>query len=389
MDKWQDCIDEPVTPFPVNVGGVLAPEHLIGRQQSIEAVNTFIVDSPGVVLTGDRRIGKTSLLGKLESDYLEVGHHVIKVSAETTKAETFASNLVTALGPQGWLADEKKRWTVDIVVSKWGVTLRRTGKNGEKSQEDLFEWAAKRAAPNLLIVIIDELTVLLQALSVEPADAVEFMHSLRRARQAHPNLKMIFAGSIGLHHVVPDGHGTTNDMQRVQVGALEPCEAVHLARCLIAGMQLVTDDERALAEAIARTADSIPYYVHYVVQRLVQRDGSSSADLPPNMMTEAMNDAEDPLDFRHYDTRLKNYFGSDAPTVRKMLDHYAMDGASTLHDVITRLRGDGVKQLDRDAMLSLLNRLERDHYLVRLADGSNDFSSELLRCAWIAMRRLG
>jgi hypothetical protein len=53
MDKWQDCIDEPVTPFPVNVGGVLAPEHLIGRQQSIEAVNTFIVDSPGVVLTGD------------------------------------------------------------------------------------------------------------------------------------------------------------------------------------------------------------------------------------------------------------------------------------------------------------------------------------------------
>lgn len=389
MDEYDACPDLPLTPFSTIVGGLVAPEQLIGRSHEIELVQQAIESASGAVLVGDRRMGKTSLLRKLEALYDAAGHQVVRVSAETESPATFAATLESALHRRSWFAKERERWRLDISVGKWGVVLRREGGAGETVEEtDFFAWAAERVAPGRLIVIIDELTVLLLAMAPSPADAAEFMHSLRRSAQQHSNLTFILAGSIGLHHVVPEGQGLINDKQSVAVAALDACDALHLARCLVAGNEVNTDDERTLARTIAAVAGNIPFYIQFLVQQITPALLAEPADVDA-LLEAALTDPLDPLDMRHYRDRLPKYYGSDAELAERCLDHYALEGPLSIEALHQRLSiDDGDVPPSRREVVRMVERLERDHYLQRLADQRDQFASVVLRRGWLAIQRL-
>ena len=92
----------------------------------------------------------------------------------------------------------------------------------------------------------------------------------------------------------------------------------------------------------------------------------------------------------HYDTRLTAYYGPEgADRARAVLDVLAMSATPLSPDAIgaqvTARNPDLV--LTRDDMLSLLSKLEKDHYLVR--EGTADrVSSDLLARIWRYHRRL-
>jgi hypothetical protein len=388
MHAWSECHEQPIVPMSVTVGGVIAPDHLVGRQTELEQIHNAIIAANGAVLVGDRRMGKTSILRTVEKVLTEAGHRIISVSAETLEPATFASRLDDKLRPATWLTRERQRWDLGIEVTRFGVKIRRTTEQGDTQEEDLFAWAANKAAPGRLIVIIDELTVLLGGMTDSPGDAAEFMHSLRRARQEHSNLTLILAGSIGLHHVVPQGHGTTNDLTGIVVDRLGECDAYHLARCLIAGNEIVTDDEQALAWELTRVTDAIPYYIQFLVQQMPHGRQIGPAEVDP-LLQAVIDNTLDPLDFGHYLSRLEIYYEADAELAKRCLDHYATGGPLGIDDVMRRIASDDIElRPSRGDLVEMVKRFERDHYLRRLPNNTNEFASSVLRRGWRSVRRL-
>ena len=78
------------------------------------------------------------------------------------------------------------------------------------------------------------------------------LDTLRLIRQKYANLRMIYAGSVGLHHVVNDLKQATlasqpvNDMPMVDIRALDHSDAIHLASNLLS-------DERNILRRVLLT----------------------------------------------------------------------------------------------------------------------------------------
>jgi hypothetical protein len=220
----------------------------------------------------------------------------------------------------------------------------------------------------------------------------DLLHLLRRLRQDHPGrLVMVLSGSIGFHHVTQDALGATNDVARVSVGALGQDDAVYLARCLLLGENVQTTDERAVGVAVADAAERVPYYIHNLVKSA--RDSALRRQVPieasdiGRLVDEALLDPDDPWDLRHYRDRIPNYYGDDADLVVALLDVYASDDrAVSIDDAQRTLGALGPDRPSRSRLITLVERLEADHYLVREGDGSR-FASGLVRRAWLAFQR--
>lgn len=400
MDFGADDDGDDIRPLATNPGGVVDPEDLVGRENEVERLVRSVLTGGGAVL-GDRRMGKTSVLRKVEHQLESVGHVVIRVSAETDDPAKFAALLGDKLRSHGRLEHAWARWEkelggeVSINTGLFGIKLVGRARSGGRTprEADLFELCADVAGatgPYRMIFILDEITVLVGALGrSRPGAAEEFMRSLRQPRQEIDGVAMIVAGSIGLHHVLPD-LAAVNDLDKVGIGPLTKPEAVYLTRRLLRGASIATQHEREIAAVLAEQASCIPYYLNVFVQRLVE--GGHSEPTRQDIVTmveDALTDPADPLDIRHYDSRILGYYGVDAALVRAMLDAYAATPhPSTFQEVEGRLAAvDLESRPDRDSLLSLLPRLEADHYLVR--EGATDrFATELLRRAWVSLRRL-
>lgn len=378
-------------PIQANLGGPVDPRDHIGHGDEFAQVLRSVA-GVGALVTGDRRMGKTSLLRKVEH-VLGPEHVVLRISAETDDPELFGRRLVDVLRGHRVFADELARWSVTVDVSYKGVRIRREGGSGPAGAadepDDLFRWAATRAAPAKLVVILDEIAVLAVAIErQQPGGSVEFLRSLRRPRQELDNLAMVLAGSVGLHHAVVD---TTpvNDLQRVRVGPMAPADAAFLTRCLLLGEQVATEGEEAVVAAMVEAADAIPYFLHHLAHAAQRRGATLTPAAVWAIRDAALVDPDDPWNLRHYRDRLRDYYGPQHELAGHVLDAVATaDGPLDLSQVASRL---AAVELDvrptRDALLALVERLEADHYLARqgVADA---FATRIVRDAWRAMRRL-
>lgn len=383
----------PITPTP---GGPIGPLDHVGHVDEHARLWAGIAEGQtGVRLTGDRRQGKTSLLNLVGEELLRSpDHRVLRVAGETTDPATFASRLRAAVRSAAWLGREAERWAVDLDVSAKGFRVRREGgvRDGDRRRpldDDLVVLAARRAAPRRLVVVVDEVTVLLQGLQRRTEDGgSELLHSLRRARQEADNLAVVLSGSMGLHHVVASMQ-PLNDLVPVRVGRLTPDEATFLAHCLILGAGIDTPDPDALAGAMAAATDGGAFYLHHVTDRLGRLRRPVAPSDAHDVMRRLLDDPDDPLDFRHYRDRLQPYYGEDAALAGTVLDAVAtaVSPPLTTDDVVDAVAAATAQRPARELVVSILERLEQDHYLEPTATGTA-FSSELLRRGWIVVRRL-
>jgi hypothetical protein len=379
-----------------NPGGVVHAEDLIGRELEMKRL-VASVSTGGAKLLGDRRMGKTSLLRKFSDDMDEVGHAVIRISAESSNPEKFARDLVAAMRRSRMLRDHVRRWEAElggeltVSVGVGGLNLTgRVSRSGADVEQDLFRACAQACSnikPYRVVFIFDEITVLARRLGeLVPGGPEEFLRSLRVPRQELGSISMIFAGSIGLHHVLSD-RSPVNDLDPVPVGPLSQPDALYLARCLLRGADIAQSDEERAGQTVVEQTCAIPFYIHKLVYDLADRGLVTATD---REIVAAVDDAlrEDRWEMRHYRDRIPRYYGEDAPLVMLMLNEYATSiGPLTVQNIVDRLASTALAQhADRAKVLTLIERLEDDHYLVRVGTADR-FATSLLRRAWLEIQR--
>ncbi|MEO5680170.1 MAG: ATP-binding protein [Acidimicrobiales bacterium] len=384
-----DWWGEPVWQIMANPGATVAPQEVVGR----ESVVAEVVDSAigrGALLFGDRRMGKTAVLGPVMA-LLEGGPFVVlQVGGETGRPEVLEARLADALRRHARFRSELAAWDIEVDLMRGPFKLRRSRQRAEATQDDLFRWAAKASEPDRLVLVMDEVTEAAKAFASTPVGSAGFLHELRNARETLPNVSMIFSGSVGLHHVVRD-MGPVNDLRAVRVGPLAFDDACYLARCLLAGTPGVSVPptlERPVCEALAEATNGIAFYLHHLVHDLGRHRAAATPELVADLLTAAIESPEDPWHLGHYRDRLESYYGADAPLLELILDEYAASGATGIDPMLHHLRTIG-EERDRAGLVRLVELLERDYYLRRSSDGTDEFDSSLIRRYWRHLRRLG
>ena len=378
-----------------NPGGHLAPEYVFGRNQLIELIWDRL-DQQCVLINAERRIGKTVVIKQMvarpRQGWFPVFHDLEKIRS----ADEFARGVYEAVSRylDRWklIANTARQFYEEHEFGDFKKKADRPWKSLLiKTIEDLMSQKAK--TDQRLVLFWDEVPYMIDNIRQQDGEraAAEVLDTLRSLRQEHPELRMVFTGSIGLHHVlarINAAHVATapvNDMYAIEVTPLAPADAAALAKALILGEKLVTKNLDQAAATIADEADCFPFYIHHVVSGLKRDLLPADPDQIHDLVQRQLVDPNDPWELGHFRTRIPIYYpqGNDAKLVLLILDALATTdqplGVSALQNAVN-------SQTDTlngpEHLRELLKLLHRDHYLTRTLSGEYEFRFPLIRRWW-------
>ncbi|AOY01945.1 ATP-binding protein [Jeongeupia sp. USM3] len=379
-----------------NPGGQLAPDQVVGRGRLIARLWDAL-ERQSLVLTAERRMGKTSMVNKMRAEPKPGFHPVYRDLEAISTANEFAAQVyrdVEAVCSTGKRVTEKARAFLAQLggAEAAGVRLPELkGDSWKRLLESTLEDAAEQMGERRLVFFWDELPQMLLniARSEGEASATAILDTLRALRQSHPALRMVFTGSIGLHNAISTfklagyANAPINDMLQVEVPPLDPADATMLASRLLQGEQVpVSGETAAVAAAIANRVDHVAFYIHHMVSRCKDRGGPIAVADIDVLIGEVLTAANDPWSLRHYRERLSAYYSPAEVTLALLiLDTVAVAAAplslATLHGLLQ-----SQAPVDRETCRTMLARLVQDHYLGRDAAGHYRFGLAFVGRWW-------
>ena len=377
-----------------NPGGEIAPAEVMGRDKLISHL-WEILERQSVILSAERRMGKTSVIKKMRSDatpdklpiyrdledvksplefvetvFKDVEKHLTRLNSTAKKTRAFVSKLGGA--------EFSGFKFPDIAAPHWKALLTETIADLVENQD------------STLIFFWDELPYMLRNIGDE--SAMELLDTLRSIRQMYPRVRMVYTGSIGLHHVIADlrkkgyTNDPTNDMYPQDVPPLSTKDATTLARKLLEGENIVTPDIQGTAVAIADELNNIPFYIHHLIVKLKLRGGSGDAEVIKEIIADSFDDPMNPWKMEHYHERIESYYDDkQRPYAMNLLDILAVANQPLFFDeLFNRLKQERETQ-DKEIARKVLSLLQKDYYIQK-GDLGFQFRYPLIQKYWKSLR---
>ena len=387
----------------VNPGGSLAPHEIVGRDAFAESMWAAL-EVQSILLTAERRMGKTSVLKKLKAEGRGRFVLVLRNLQDVNTPEAFVERLQDDVGhafPR-LLARPGLRERLGIRrIDAGSVGLEFTDATPVSWQQRLrLTFAALDEIDDGTVAVFlwDELPHMLAAIE-ERAGAEssrELLDILRATREQHACIRMVFSGSLGLHHVLkrvrPAGSAwvPTHDMRLLDLPALADADAFALATELLVNEGVDCDDVDAVGRAIVSCTSAVPFYVHLTVAGLIDRHRAGAAQATvatvEDVVSRCVADPQDPWQLMHYLHRLDAYYGARAEVVKAILDVIAIGPPPQGFDDLRNRLAARMSPPSVDELHELVELLAQDHYL---SVPTLKFRLDLLLRAWRIRRRLG
>lgn len=388
-----------------NAGGQLSPEEVIGRDDLIKQI-WKVLEKQSVVLYSERRIGKTCVIKKMEAETSK-GFKAIYFDLEQISSCTEFFELVYKRISKLYSKTDKT-WDIIKKITNYfsqteitidGVSVKLPKTDGENWKTSVLE-TFKRIDDHLevpLVLFFDELPMMIDDLRKREGDtsAMEMLDTLRAVRQETRQIRMVYTGSIGLHHVVnllkKNGYSNEpiNDMMKIDVPQLRFEDAVFLAKELILGEGIEIIDINAVARNIATDVDRIPYYIQHIIGKAALESSPLTESRVRAIISSALTDAADIWNMKHYLDRIKDYYEKDDQImVTTILD--VISGSEEplkFDDIYKRVKASVVTE-DRDTILELMNLICQDHYLIKDTEGRYAFTFGIIKRWWKTYRAL-
>lgn len=383
-------------PMLPNPGGKLMPDEIIGRDKLIRQI-LDILERQSLVLTAERRIGKTQLLNKMLAEH-EIEFHFIYQDLESIRtADEFAEDIFHKALPSLPPKEKAGEWIRNVLGQMKKINIKDFGVEWEtvklswKEKLQLSFAALDKATSRPTVLLWDELPLMLDNImrSGKMEDAMNVLDSLRTFRQQFPALRMIYTGSIGLHHIINRlkvmgyANDPTNDMYLIEVPPLAEQDAMNLCRALLAGAGVLTDSPFPIARAVALSVDNIAFYIHHVAQIMQWEYENVTEATVEKIIIEMLTHDQDSYHFKHYESRVATYYHiEDQQLVLGILDTFAMAEEPLTFSTAFNLLKARVVTEDAEKVRDLLTLLRSDHYLQQLPDGTYQFRFGIIKRWW-------
>jgi len=365
-----------------NPGGLLKGEAIVDRGKEIASIWSAL-QNQSVVISSERRVGKTSILRKMEerpSDgwipilyFVEGKEHPVEF-VEGLYEELLKKNLrkdifhkLKKFYTKHVGGREIKSWKLPQLMENWKPLL-------ESMIEDLVDSGQK------VLLMLDELPLMLskfiKSKEIGPIRTMGFMDTLRDLRnkyEASKNLSFIFCGSIGIHLIIKDlkrNHGYNSDpinnMKIISISSMDKEGALELCRKLSDDAPFNLPEKEELFDYICCETDRLPFYIQHVFNYFYE---SGRQVIIKKQVDEAIrflhNDPQDEGFFRHYLDRIKTYYDKEMQRIALSIlditcqknDYWEED------DIINRLKSHN--EMDAEPVREALDLIWNDHYLVR------------------------
>jgi AAA domain len=378
-----------------NPGGEIAPAEVMGRDKLIADL-WGILEQQSVILSAERRMGKTSVIKKMRSEanpdkLLPIYRDLENVRSPLEFVETIFKDVEEYLSKVDRTARKTRAFLTqlggiefsgfklpEIAAPHWKNLLTQT-------IADLVENQDRK-----VILLWDEVPYMLD--NIGDAAAMELLDTLRSIRQMYPAVRMVYTGSIGLHHVlgVLRKAGYTNDpindMYVQDVPPLSAKDATNLARKLLEGENIKTPDIQGTAVFIADELSNIPFYIHHLIVKLKLRGGLGDIAAVKEIIADCLDDPLNPWKMEHYRQRLDSYYDEkQRPYALNLLDILAAAGEALSFDELFN----GIKQesetQDKEMARKVVRLLEQDYYIYK-QDGKFQFRYPLIQKYWKSLR---
>ncbi len=380
----------------INPGGTIAVDQIVGRDKLVAQL-TCVLQAQSLVLVAERRIGKTQTLRKLESQ-ATANQVIVYWDLEGVHTiEEFVAAVFEGLAKHQSVRDKLAHMILTFRKGVAGTEIKAFG-GGLKLPEvpikhwkDILQKGLAQILDSLdgkqLVVLWDELPLMLQniagtsttagATQGNPQYAMELLNVLRALRQTHSEqLRMVYTGSIGLHHVIRDlkargyPNAPSNDMLTEEVLPLDIKSATELALELLQSNDLASSESEALTEIAAHIAaqvDGVAYYIHHVLGALNKKETRivSNAVVDEILQDAIQSDSQDKWELAHYRDRTQTYYGAHQAHCLALLDAVASgeQGLSIARAIQTAKMNQS--PIDSDTWLQLIDLLQRDFYVIR------------------------
>jgi hypothetical protein len=395
-----------------------SPDRLVGRDILIEQLWRRLDLGGSIRFTAERRVGKTSVMQKMSAEsggrtalYIDLERvdspiRFVEVLAEELKStRTFKTKTVT--------------WLKSIFPSDLSVSVPDTIDFSVKFPEERAkDWRALLetlladvcgSADTCLILLLDELPYMLQKIHEHDQknntrNALEILDLLRAMRQKHDKLQMVFAGSVGLHHVLKELKGQRsasqpiNDLTSIEIEPLAIEDAMTCARGYCNDYDIAFTNERQ--KYLAIQCNRIPFYMDRILSKfgLEQPSQAITNERIDAMVRYALHDDNDPWEMRHFKDRLPVYYtGHYTDTLgqtqalhqlaQTVLDCVARHSTPrSIEQVFDEIKAQHVVN-DKELIIDLLADLAQDHYLSNHLDADNikryAFKYHLIQQWWL------
>lgn len=392
----------------IPVGAKAEREQFHGRARELTDL-WDLFETNNVVLSGPRRLGKTSILQRLCDDAPShgwnaalvdlQGHSAVEnVLAEIERAipDTSITRWIDAARRgAGRATDRLKKLELKLPGGLGGALDLQAPPTTAWSQQ--AQRVQSRLSGQPILLLIDEFSVFLEKLiNADRSDAEHLLGWLRTWRCASQvQCRFVFSGSVGLNTLLTRHKLITyfNDCYDFRLQAFTRFEAIAMVQA-----ELMAEDKQYAPEVPDHICNRVgwlsPYYVNLLLLEAMRaaRDRESEAGVTNTPLV--VPDVDDGYErllavrsrFVHWSQRLERDLPSDALTVaRRVLGAVAAkpDGL-TRKQLLARL---DVIEPDADTRLrrleTVLWHLEEDGYLTAEDDGGRvRFPSFLLRDYW-------
>jgi hypothetical protein len=383
-----------------NPGGTIGLTDIVGRNALVQEL-WRILQSQSLVLTSERRIGKTCVIRKMKEECADPGVVCVLRDLEALRSpQEFVEALyrdVETLLPRG----DRARLKLQQLLSTLGgleihdIKLPKLTPYWKNLlfalMEDVFE-----NDKGTVVFFWDELPLFIYNVSKTSGEAaaMEMLDALRSLRQQHSRLRMVFTGSIGLHLVIKAlrrvnyANAPTNDMQLIEVCPLDEADGVNLAALLIEGEGIELPASATLARAVSEAAGHIPYYIHYLVAHMARSEFPVAETSVEQHLDSLICDPNDPANFRYYRERLHVYYDPQEEAIAlAALDALAVADQPQSFDDLFNLVRHKIPEAAAESVRDTLNLLSKDHYISRQAGARGyDFRYSIVRRWWKSER---
>ena len=382
----------------INPGGRLDIDDIVGRDHEIDRY-WRVLERQGLVLSAERRIGKTHILLKMcdecQPGYLPFYQDLESVHSVADLIRSIYTAVDHSLRTVPGLKAHIAKWSGLLPKRIAGVDLPTAEATWPVLLAEAFDDLVRIADGARVLMLWDEFPLMLHNLQrVGDHDiAIRLLDHLRALRLAHAGrIQFLFTGSIGLHLVLRslreagNANDPVNDMLSLTVPPMADVHTTHLAAALLAETRAVPPDIPGLAARIVEEVGGFPYYVHHVVDQLDQLRRPPTLDDISATVDGLVNDPHDPANIRYYVNRMSQYYTDGQRALALLaLDMIAQQPVPVSVPALLNLCRHHVPSVDDEPFRDVLALLAEDHYIEPASTSgpaAYDFRWQLVKRWW-------
>ena len=382
----------------INPGGLLDIRDVVGRDNEI-ARYWDILARQGLVLSAERRIGKTHIALKMRDEcregYLPFYQDLESVHSLGELIRSVYDTINQSRSRPTGLKSLLAKWSTWFPDRVGPVDLPTGEKNWQAFLTTMFDDLMEISDGNVILLLWDEFPLMLHNLQRRhgPQLTIELLNHLRALRLAYADkLRFLLTGSIGLHLVLRNlqKEGNTNDpvndMMSLTVPPMAHQHTCDLATALLKSTLAPPEHIPELASQIAAEVGGFPYYVHHVVDQLHQLHRPVNLEDVTAALNTLIYDPHDPANLNNYLSRLSSYYDdAERALALILLDTMAALSSPTHVSELANLSRYQEPSLSDDQVRDTLKLLAEDHYVTphQTADGmAYDFRWQLVKLWW-------